>query len=172
MNADPSSLDRLHDVLAPPPSPWWPPAPAWYWVVGALALGFAVGLAFGIRHWLRNRYRHEALAELARLEPLLTDASQRTAALASLATLLKRTAISAWPRQTVASLTGPQWQTFLDRAADMNFFSKGGGARLELAAYDPRGAGEMKAGEVGEIVAQVKYWLTHHRVSATVTEAA
>ena len=171
MSADPASLDRLHDVLAPLPTPWWPPAPAWYWVLGVLALGLAVGLALGIRHWLRNRYRHEALAELARLEPLLTDASQRTVALASLAALLKRTAVSAWPREAAASLTGAEWQDFLDHAGDTDFFGKGGAMRLETAAYDPRGAGEMKEGEVSEIVAQVKRWLTHHRVAASETEA-
>jgi hypothetical protein len=171
MSADPSSLDRLHDVLGPSSTPWWPPAPAWYWLLGACALALLVLFVLGVRHWLRNRYRHEALAELAQWEPLLADTARRAAALAALAALLKRTAISAWPRETVASLTGAEWQVFLDRAGGADFFCEGGGALLELAAYDPRGAVEMKEGEIREIAAQVKHWLTQHRVVATETEA-
>jgi hypothetical protein len=136
-----------------------------------MALGLFILLVLGLRHWLRNRYRHEALAELARLEPLLADASQRALALASLAALLKRTAISAWPRERVASLTGTEWQAFLDCTGETGFFGNGGGTRLEVAAYDPRGVGKMNEGEVAEMIAHAKHWLRHHRVTATETEA-
>ncbi len=171
MSVDPTSLDRLHDVVAPPPTPWWPPAPAWYWVLTVLALALLVLLVLGIRHWLKNRYRHEALAELARLEPLLADASRRAAALASLAALLKRTAISAWPREAVASLTGAEWQAFLDSTGRTDFFGKGGGARLESATYNPPGAIGIKESEIREITAQARRWLRHHRVPAAEMEA-
>ena len=36
MTPDPTSLERLHDIVLPPPVPWWPPAPGWYWVMGLL----------------------------------------------------------------------------------------------------------------------------------------
>jgi hypothetical protein len=143
MNPDPASLDRLHDVVAPLPVPWWPPAPGWYWVLGTLMLLLVVALVRGLLSWQRNRYRREALAEWRRQETLLRDPSQRTVALAGLAELIKRTALSAFPREQVASLTGPDWLAFLDRTGSTKDFTAGPGEILEKAAYDPRTASEL-----------------------------
>ena len=62
MSPDPTSLDRLHDIVAPPPVPAWPPAVGWYWVIatGAVAAVYLVLLA--LSRWQKNRYRREALA--------------------------------------------------------------------------------------------------------------
>ena len=106
MTPDPTSLDRLHDIVAPPPVPWWPPAPGWYFVLGILAVAGIALTIRGIHRWQSNRYRREALAEWQRLQPLLVADDTRAEALASLAELLKRTALSAFPRRRVASLTG------------------------------------------------------------------
>ena len=35
---DPGSLDALQDIAVPAAVPFWPPAPAWYWLAVALAL--------------------------------------------------------------------------------------------------------------------------------------
>jgi hypothetical protein len=160
---EPTSLDRLHDIVAPPPAPWWPPAPAWYWVLGWL---LALALAFAIRallRWQHNRYRREALAELSRQEPALFDLQRRAAALASLAELLKRAALSAWPRRKVAALTGSEWIAFLDRTGGTNAFSQGHGSLLEGVSYDPRTAAALDESTLRELVALVRHWLAHHR---------
>jgi hypothetical protein len=63
---DPGSLDRLHDLVAPPPVPWWPPAPAWY-ALGVVVFVLLAVLAWRVvAWWLRNRYRRAGLAELER----------------------------------------------------------------------------------------------------------
>src|SRR5262245_40065720 len=109
MNPDPTSLDRLHDIVAPPAAPWWPPAPAWYWVL-AFVLVLVVALVLDrLLRWQRNRYRREALAELFQQEVALYNPVRRAAALEGLAALLKRTALTAFPRNQVATLTGPAW---------------------------------------------------------------
>lgn len=41
MTLDPTSLDRLHDLVLPSSVPWWPPAPGWYGVLGLLVLAVA-----------------------------------------------------------------------------------------------------------------------------------
>src|SRR5689334_20480789 len=93
--ADPGSLDRLHDIVMPPPAPWWPPAPAWY-VLGCLLLIFSVGMIWNaMALWRRNRYRRAGLAELATLQ---SRASQ-PATVRLLAELVKRVALAAFPRE-------------------------------------------------------------------------
>ena len=52
--------DVLHDLLippsAPPPIPWWPPAPGW-WVLMALTLLLALSLPWLWVHWQRRSAR-------------------------------------------------------------------------------------------------------------------
>lgn len=163
---DPTSLDRLHDIVAPAPAPWWPMAPAWYWLIGlALVLGILFGLRC-LRQWQRNRYRREALAELSRQERLLFDLARRAQALAALAELLKRAALSAWPRAEVASLTGHAWSAFLDRTGSTTAFSQGIGALLENASYDSRRAAALDESALHQLVTAVRHWLEHHRREA------
>ena len=164
MNPDPASLDRLHDIVAPPPVPWWPPAPGWYYVIVLVLLLVLVLAIRGFIRWQRNRYRREALAEFARQEKRLHDPVQRVAALAVLAELLKRAAVTAFSRPAVAGLTGPAWFAFLDRTGRCTFFSRGEGARLEAAAYDPRGAAHLDEPAARVLAQRVKHWLKKHRI--------
>ena len=125
--SDPASLANLADIVLPPPVPWWPPAPGWYAVL-ALALLAALGLALVlIRRQVANRYRREALAELARMP---------SAGLAGLPELLKRVALCAWPRARVAALTGRDWWRFLDATSPQGF-PESQGQTLARLAYDP-----------------------------------
>ncbi len=102
MNESTASLDRLHDIVLPPPVPWWPPAPGWY-VLGALGLLLGLMLIFrSWRHWRRNAYRREALR-------LLASAPDAVA----IATLLRRTALESTPRREIATLTGSAWVDWL-----------------------------------------------------------
>ena len=164
MNSDPTSLDRLRDIVAPPPVPWWPPAPGWYWLFGFLLFLMLVLVLRSLLRWQHNRYRREALAELARHESALVDPARRADALSAMAELLKRAALTAFPRGQVATLTGPAWFAFLDRAGRTASFSAGCGATLENAAYDSRSAAALDEAQTRELASIVRDWLAHHRV--------
>jgi hypothetical protein len=128
-----------------------------------------LGIAFAIHallQWQRNRYRREALAELSRQESALFDAAQRAKALASLAELLKRVALTAWPRSEVASITGDAWSNFLDRTGGTTAFSRSLGSILERASYDPRTAATLDERVLHDLVGMVRHWLIHHRREA------
>jgi hypothetical protein len=102
MTLDPTSLDRLHDLVLPSAVPWWPPAPGWYVVLALLVLA-AGWLAW--RFWKRRRanaYRRAALRRLATLR----DAP-------AIAELLRRTALAIMPRPVVAAKTGTAWTDWL-----------------------------------------------------------
>lgn len=164
MNPDPTSLDRLRDIVAPPAAPWWPPAPGWYVVLGG-ALVVLLALAFrGFIRWQQACYRREALARLAKLQETLPLRSPeaRAAALRDMAVLLKRAALTAYPRPSIAPLTGPRWFAFLDQAADMRAFREGAGAQLEGVTYDPPSAATMQVAQIKGLIASSRHWITKH----------
>jgi hypothetical protein len=80
--------------------------------------------------------------------------------------LLKRAALTAFPREQVATLTGPAWFAFLDRTGRTATFSEGRGATLENAAYDSRSAASLDEAQTRELASVVRAWLAHHRVEA------
>jgi hypothetical protein len=162
MNPDPTSLDRLHDLVAPGPVPFWPPAPGWYWLLAFAVAGLLVATIHGFIRWQHNRYRREALAELSRQEAYLHSRDHRGNALVVLAELMKRTAVTAWPRRGVANLTGPEWFAFLDRADRTTSFRRGDGAILERAAYDPRTAADVDNEKASKLMAEIHHWIRHH----------
>jgi hypothetical protein len=152
---DPGSLQNLNDIVVPAPVAWWPPAPGWYVLVAVVTL-LLLWLGFrGMRRWQRNRYRREALRaldDIVRAGP---------AAAAALPELLKRVALSAWPRGEIAELVGADWHRFLDRSAGSQRFGAGAaGRRLEQAAYAPGGLGDEAFGALCEDTA---WWIRHHR---------
>jgi len=153
--SDPGSLQNLNEIVQAGPVAWWPPAPGWYVLAGVLALAAAWATFRGLVRWQRSRYRREARREL--------DAIRRDgpAAAPRVPVLLKRVALSAWPRERVAGLTGEDWLTFLDRAAQGGGFSGRGGALLERAAY---GAGAaLSAEEFEALCAEARRWIREHR---------
>lgn len=165
MTPDPASLDRLHDIVVPPPVPWWPPAPGWLWLLSVVALMGLVLLLHAARHWQRNRYRREALAELAQIV-----AANHSDTAARMAALLKRTALTAYSRPAVAALTGSDWFAFLDRSGGTHF-SAGLGAALECANYGIGGA-TLDAPGTRALANEIRAWIRHHTLALSTDEAA
>jgi hypothetical protein len=103
MNEAATSLDRLHKIVLPPEVSWWPLAPGWY-VVGGIFVILILFLAHRAwKHWRADAYRRAALRELASVN----DA-------ATIAELLRRTALAAAPRSLIAAKTGAAWLDWLD----------------------------------------------------------
>ena len=102
MNSDPASLDNLRDLVAPPPVPWWPPAPGWWGLLALVTLSVSVFAWRRWRSWHANAYRRAALREL-----------QGAASAAEVAEILKRTVLAAYPRAEVAALSGSAWCRWL-----------------------------------------------------------
>ncbi len=167
-----ANLDRLHDLIAPAPVPWWPPAPGWRWLLvftGLLLLALAVK---GFLRRQRNRYRREALAELGRIERRLCDSGERAAALLALAELLKRTALTAFPREQVARLHGKEWFAFLDGTGETPAFSAGLGATWESSLYDPRRTAALEPKALADLAAMVRQWIKTHQAPIHYQDAA
>ena len=157
---DAASLDRLHDIVLPEPIAWWPPAPGWY-VVGALVLLALAILAWRAwRSWRRSAYRRAALAELEQLDDGNRDGLTRLPA------LLKRTALAAYERTAVASLSGDAWLEFLDAKGGTSSFTRGPGKLLPELSFRPGAAVELDEEEARELFAITRDWIEHHRPAA------
>ena len=162
MNTDATSLDRLHDIIVAPPVPWWPPASGWYWVLGLMVVMLLAALITGLMRWQHNRYRREALAELARQEAALENPERRPSVLLDLAEILKRTAVTAFPREDVATLTGLKWFEFLDDTARGSRFRDALGTMLENAIYDPRTVDTLDPQRLHSVVEAIRHWIKFH----------
>jgi hypothetical protein len=144
-------LDRLHDFYQPPPPAWTPQTIGWYVlfaIAGIVVMWFAIR---SMRQWLHNRYRREALRELARLHP------------DQFSVLLKRTALAAWPREKVASLSGEAWLEFLDKTAGADIFGREPGNRIEEIALRQV---ELSGDDEQVLRAITAEWIRRHRVQA------
>lgn len=151
----PELLDLMHPIVEPDAVSWLPQTPGW-WIVLGWSLGCGLLL---IRHRRRraakNRYRRAAEAELDAIA-IVSDSDPLHAAEA-IAELLKRTALSAFPRDRVATLTGPEWAAFLVRSAGNDESIAAVAARLSEAAYRPDADGR-------QLIEAARRWIRRHRV--------
>lgn len=154
-------LAELRDIHLPPPVDAWPPAPGW-WLLAIVIIGVLVALALLLfRRWRANRYRREALEELTNLRRAYEQHGDVEAWLRDYEALLKRVALTRYPREEVASLTGEAWVAFLDNTIGSHEFSMGPGQVLIDGHYRP--ASELNAGiEVDALHELGKQWIKHH----------
>lgn len=151
----PENLVNLLDKLVLPPEP--APISMMPQTFGWIVLVFVVLLAIAFASWRAYRrykaaaYRRAALAELQ-------QASGNPQALAE---LVRRTALSAYPRQEVAGLYGDAWLVFLDGTSSGNTFRQGPGRFLSNAPYQR--SGSVPDGAVDAI----RDWILHHKADGT-----
>lgn len=161
--ADPYSLERLHDIVEPVAVSWWPPAAGLWLLLAMLLLWLTVLVLLAWLAYRRNRYRREALRLLGDISPALLDPRSRNDALGEVAQLLKRTALSAYPRAQVARLNGEQWLDFLDRSGGAGRFSQGAAALLGRISWQPQAGAKLSRQELKEIAAAARHWIIHHQ---------
>ncbi|MGY4404017.1 DUF4381 domain-containing protein [Bradyrhizobium sp. USDA 3315] len=155
--ADP--VAGLIDIPLPQPVSLLPATWASRIVIVLLAAGILVAAWRVLRHLRANRYRRAALAELDRLVQMPSAVQKGMAA--SLALLVRRTALDAFPRETIAPLAGARWLAFLDRSYGGDEFSQGAG---RLVATAPYGRTTADAGELRSLQDLVRRWIRGHHV--------
>ena len=146
MSADTASLDALRDIVVPPPVPWWPLAPG-AWVLLAVTLLIAALLGRrALRRRRSNAYRRAALAQL-----------REARSPAEVNTILKRTALAAFPRAGVARLAGQPWSQWLRET---------GGAGLDTEVADIVAMSSFRRDDGTDLAAVKEFagrWVRRHR---------
>jgi len=178
MNSNTPSVDQLQELGLPSPVSYAPQTWGW-WVL----LGILIGVALLIAarryvQWRRNRYRREALKQLA----VLRSRSEELEALRELPQLLKRVALSMPApgrglRSTASAHTsdlpnGPEalgqskWQIFLQQHSKQQLpddFS----AQLALLAYAPDMTLQVLPHQQREqLFDTCQHWVEQHHVAA------
>jgi len=140
-------LAQLRAIHLPAEPQWWPPAPGW-WLLAAIVL---LAVLWSLR-WLLRRHRRKAPWRAARRELAalaarhagnVDDADRDGVYLRELSVLLRRAALSRYPAEDIAALTGSEWLAWLDRQADSDQFSQGAGQVLADGPYAPRLTGDI-----------------------------
>ncbi|MFP4247932.1 MAG: DUF4381 domain-containing protein [Halochromatium sp.] len=128
----------LRDIHLPAEPGFWPPAPGW-WLLFALTVVLIGWL--GRHGWARYRRWRRSRRILGELDRIQARGLHGPTLVAAVSALLKRVALSRYPRAEVAALTGEAWLVFLDRTGGDGRFVRGPGRALAEGAYAPEIAG-------------------------------
>lgn len=127
----------LRDIHLPDAISWWPLAIGW-WLLPL----FILGIGYVIYRFIKIRqqkqkvaYRSFALAELNKLRKQYKNDDNSIDLLRAISALLRRTALSYLPRESIASLTGEQWFTQLNALSSQQIFTPEVINLLEHAPY-------------------------------------
>lgn len=123
-------LGDFVEVVSPLPVSWLPQTAGWAWL-GALVGGFFLYRGWRrARRWHHNRYRREAVDRIMGTKGLEFS-------IVALNKVLKLTALSAFPRERVARLSGDEWTHFLNQQCDVPPFSPALAKVITEDAYRP-----------------------------------
>lgn len=146
---------QLRDIHLPAAAPFWPPAPGWWVLAAVILLLLAWAGAVAWRRRRLERARRRILDALAALEADLAR-ERSSERLAAISLLLRRLALSRFPRERVAGLTGIAWLRFLDESGGNGQFAAGPGRVLAAAPYQRSIPSDM---DVEGFSALVRSWV-------------
>lgn len=164
-SSNPASLQNLNDIVLPADVGWWPLTAGWYFLFGLLLILLGWACYRSLRHWQSNRYRRAALRELRLIADNIKSGKSREFSLRQIPTLLKRTALSVYPRNQVASLAGSDWHNFLNSTVKNPSFTESIGDTLQTVSYSAGDLTSIDTPAVAALLDASQYWLVHHQVT-------
>ncbi len=148
---EPSQLP-LKDIHLPETIGWWPPAMGWWILI------ITIPLLIFLFFWLYKRLtRYTAIKtanKILQTVKLNTETSNEQK-LKELSMLIRRTAMSVFPRADVAGLTGKAWLDFLDNSLGKPRFTEEVGVLLTDGLYQK----EKQPVQVAPLITLCEDWL-------------
>lgn len=159
---DPASLANLNDIVMPEAVGWWPLADGWYVLAGTFVILLGWYTFRSVKNWRANAYRRAALRELDSLIDDTRNPQSRASSLRQLPSLLKRTALSVYPREDVAGLTGEDWFDFLNSKMGKPSFTQSTFDTLNRVSYTTGDLGDISDDAMNTLLDACRSWLKHH----------
>jgi hypothetical protein len=153
-------IHGISEIGHPDPISWTPEAPGWMAVFSIFLFIVAWVIFRGFRRWHRNAYRRAALSAIKKIQE--KEVNNTKAVLSALPRILKDTALLAYPRTTVASLTGNKWIQFLESRYPAGKFNPVLFGHLITIAYQPPEKWGFTEKEAIDTVLLVKNWIRLH----------
>lgn len=125
----PDLMELMHPVVYPEPISYFPATIAWLIIAVWLMAILILVTINRVQKYRADGYRREAVRRIQTI-----SCEEHTAA-QEIASLVKRTAIAAYSRGEVASLTGTRWCRFLSDTSEQ--ISESEAALVAEAAYEP-----------------------------------
>ena len=148
----------LKELALPDPVSYWPQTPGWY----GLGMIVLLGLSYAAyRFWRRrraNQYRRDGIEALDRM---LNDA----AGVNQLPFLLRKAALTAYPRAEVSPLRGRDWVEWLNGSAGRVIFHIEDADLLDELAYAPSAPADAEPERVRHLIEAGRLWMRSHRAS-------
>jgi hypothetical protein len=163
---DPASLQNLNDIVLPAQVGWWPLATGWYILSAVLLIALALLGYRLLRRWFKNRYRRAALQELQLLAAGMQSREERDTSLRQIPALLKRTALSIYPREQVASLAGKDWHRFLNSTLRNPVFAESTASTLDTVSYSAGDLSRVDERSATALLSASRHWLKHHQATS------
>lgn len=157
------NLHGIEEVHLPEAISWMPQTIGWKVLAGLLLLAFVYFLYCIAKNGWRNRYRREALKQLAQLE----SEEDRYRVVCRLPFLLKATALQCFSRGDIASLSGEPWLTFLSDHYSGPSFNDALGRQLIMITYQNRQQWTLSDDDVSALVERTRDWIKRHQVPTT-----
>ena len=159
-------LRRMADIAVPPPISMVPATWGWALLAALVVLLLAYALWLWVRHRARNLYRRQAIAELSSLEASIGHLEGRQHAVAALPAIVKRTALAAWPRPTVAALNGKAWADFLKVHAGKAAIDDASYRFFAETEYRSKDAASLDEASLRRLIVAARLWVEGHDVRA------
>ncbi|MFD2179003.1 DUF4381 domain-containing protein [Veronia pacifica] len=102
----PSTPIPLEDIQLVDTPGWWPLAWGWWLLFAVSVIVISLTIFWYLKHKKHGQAKREALKRLAEIG--------NNAEIAAINTLLRQAALSYFPRDLVAGLSGAEWLSFLD----------------------------------------------------------
>lgn len=170
-------MNELRDIHVVMGNLWWPPAPGWWLLIGAIIA--VLVLAWRLRATWRLRvpipfvtlgdWRWDAGRELRRLRRH-SDASVKARS-AELSELVRRIAMARYGRAACAGLHGRDWLDWLAEHDPEGFDWRDEGRLLLSAPYAPEAVSQARDAQLERLIEAAEPWITARRPRRADAEA-